>query len=131
MNKTGMDNDNMKFRFKVIAVDVDGTLCKGVCWSKKECMEAIPDKEMIGNVNSLYDQNNFIVIYTSRRNDLIPETLDWLRRNNVRFHAISNNKMPADVYIDDSAICVADIAKKNIKKNRKYTQISRVEIKHL
>jgi hypothetical protein len=35
---------------------------------------------------------------------MLEATLKWLRRNGVIFHAISNNKTPCDVMIDDKAI---------------------------
>jgi len=88
----------------VIAVDVDGTLTKsGDCWTEVDCMTAEPNDEVIHEVNKLYN-DNFIVIYTARRDMLIPSTLAWCRMHGVLFHAISNMKMPADLYIDDKTI---------------------------
>lgn len=87
----------------IICVDVDGTLTKGVAWTSEECLAAIPNNELIERVNYLY-QRNFIVIWTARRDNLIPATLEWLRRNNVRYHSISNLKCSGDLYIDDKAM---------------------------
>lgn len=88
---------------KVIAVDLDGTLCQRSCWTIEEARNAIPRLDVIDKVNKI-GLLNFIVIFTARRDELIPVSLEWLRKNNVRFHAISNIKMPADKYIDDLAI---------------------------
>lgn len=88
---------------KIILVDLDGTLCKGEHWRGPECREAKPYPDMIQKVNELY-KREFVVIYTARQDYLIEPTIDWLRRNNVKFHAISNNKMPADYYVDDKSI---------------------------
>lgn len=50
-----------------------------------------------------YYHNAFVIIYTARKDELIPATLEWLRRNNVRWHAFSNIKIPASLYVDDKA----------------------------
>ena len=100
----------LKQRIGVIACDMDGTLCKEVCWTEEEVLDATPNISFIQKVNELY-LINFIVIYTARRDHLLPSTLQWLRINGVMFHAISNNKMAADLYIDDRAIHPRDISK--------------------
>jgi uncharacterized HAD superfamily protein len=87
---------------EVIAVDVDGTLTMGVAWTPEECLIATPNIKFINWVNEK-SKENFIVIWTSRRDHLIPATMQWLRKNGVMFHAISNLKMPADCYLEDKA----------------------------
>lgn len=87
---------------KTIAIDFDGTLSEGECWTPEDCLKAKPRQSFIEFVNELY-KTNFIVIYTARRDELIPASLEWLRRNNVMYNAFSNNKMGCDVYIDDKA----------------------------
>ena len=94
---------NHQPRIRVIACDMDGVLCKEECWNKNEVLNATPNQKNINKINELYNYN-FIVIYTARRDHLLPATLEWLRKHGVKFHAISNNKMAADVYIDDKAI---------------------------
>ena len=93
----------MKYRGKVILVDLDNTLCIGEAWTAKECISMLPNTKVKNKVNRLY-QTNFIVIYTARRDKLIPATLQWLRQNNVMYHAISNIKVPADIYCEDKSI---------------------------
>lgn len=90
-------------RRKLILVDLDGTLCTGVSWTPKGCREAKPVQRVVDAVNKLH-LSNFIVIYTARRDGLIPASLEWLRRNGIHFHAFSNIKCAADVYIDDRAV---------------------------
>jgi len=85
---------------KFILVDIDGVLCTGICWTSKDVAKAKPIQKTINRVNRLYRQN-FIVIYTARRDHLIAATLRWLRMNGIQFHAFSNNKCAADIYIDD------------------------------
>ena len=91
---------NLREKLKVICVDLDGTLCQGEVWTEEDCLRAKPIEKNIKETNRLF-QRHFIVIYTSRRDNLIPATLEWLRRNNVRYMAISNNKCSADIYIDN------------------------------
>lgn len=88
---------------RVICVDIDGTLARGVAWNEVDCLSAEPNLELIARIAEMY-QSNYIIIHTARRDNLIPATLEWLRRNNVRYHAISNLKSPADLYIDDKAL---------------------------
>lgn len=82
---------------------LDGTLCVEECWTIEQCLAATLRPEMAEKILALY-QKNFVVIYTARRDENIPATLEWLRRNNIRYHAITNLKAAADVYIDDKAI---------------------------
>jgi len=88
---------------KVMAFDMDGTICKGTAWTPEEVNAMIPNEEIIKEVNRLYS-NNFIIIYTARQDWLVENTIKWLRLNGVNFHAISNNKIPADYYIDDKMV---------------------------
>ena len=88
---------------KRIGIDLDNTLCEGKHWeTPKECLGAVPYKKMIALVNQLY-KNNFIVIYTARQNFLMSATFEWLDRNNVKYHAVANGKIPLDALIDDLA----------------------------
>jgi len=86
-------------QMKIVLVDLDGTLCNGECFTVEDCKKAEPKKDIIEKINELY-KYHFIIIYTARRNHLIPVTLDWLRKNGVYYHALSNNKIPGHFYID-------------------------------
>lgn len=90
---------------KVYLIDMDGTLTKDVCFTEEECEHAEPRQEVIDKVNSL--RNVWIIIYTARRDELIPASIRWLRRHNVCYHAISNIKIPSCVgYVDDNSITI-------------------------
>lgn len=92
---------------KLIAVDLDGTLCEWAFWETEPCK---PIEKMIGYVNSLYKQWAHIVIYTARDPQYFEKTQHWLVENGVMFHWIAMmRKIGADVYIDDRAINVSDI----------------------
>lgn len=84
----------------VIAVDCDGTLCEEVCWTVQECENATPKQNIIDLINEHADKH-YVIVHTARTDDLIPATLKWLRKHGVKFQAISNNKLAADIYIDD------------------------------
>ncbi|MDE2098564.1 MAG: hypothetical protein KGL39_15020 [Patescibacteria group bacterium] len=93
---------------KLITVDFDGVVVREtVCRSLKHAREATPNNKIIKKVNDLF-KHAFIVIYTARQDRFIPATLEWLRVHNVRYHAFSNLKIPADYYVDDHAMLVKD-----------------------
>jgi len=89
-------------RAKTILVDFDGVLSTGECWTPEGCLKAEPIQENIDMVNKLHKEN-FIVIWTARRDHLIPASLKWLRQHGVQFDAISNKKPAANYYIDDKS----------------------------
>lgn len=93
----------MKNNRQILAFDVDGTLCKEVCWTPEECLKATPVKKVIDSINSHHD-DAITIIHTARKDELIPATLKWLRDNGVHYWAITNQKLPADQYVDDHAI---------------------------
>lgn len=99
----------------IIAVDVDGTLTSKTCWTIDECLKAEMNDDNIkvaNNIRKAYE-NNWILIYTARRDHLIGPTIKWLRRNNIPFHSISNNKVPANWYVDFNFIDPRDEAWKS------------------
>ena len=99
---------------KVILIDMDGTLTYEVCYTEEECLCATPRKDVIARVNEIA-KKYFVVIWTARVDNLIPATLRWLRINEVRFQAISNNKTPTDVgYVDDKCITIDQFLKGGI-----------------
>jgi len=89
-------------RAEVILIDFDGVLSKGECWTPEGCLKAEPIQKNINKVNKLHEEN-FIVIWTARKDHLIPASLKWLRVHGVEFDAISNKKPGASYYIDDKA----------------------------
>ena len=94
-------------RPKLIAVDIDQTLTKEVCFTEEDCLKATPVEEAILYVNDLYD-HHFVVIYTGRRIRLAEATLKWLTQHHVRYHAIRFEKMPYDKLIDSDVLRVGE-----------------------
>jgi uncharacterized HAD superfamily protein len=97
------NNEKQRNALQVLGCDMDGTLCTGDCYTPEEAEKAVPRNDIIDKINEL-SKHNFIVIWTARRDFMIPATLKWLRKNGVTFHAISNNKTPFDCFCDDRAI---------------------------
>lgn len=92
-----------------IGVDLDNTLCVGKHWDTAEqCLSAKPIQKIMEKVEELY-KDNFIIIYTARQNFLISATLDWLDKHNIKYHAISNKKIPFDMLIDDLSTNPSDL----------------------
>jgi len=91
---------------KLIAVDLDGTLCTGESWTEEGCLFAEPIYERIAKVNKMYEKGGHILIYTARPEWFRCETEYWLNKHRVRRHALvmNPNKMGADHYIDDKAV---------------------------
>jgi len=97
----------MKTNIRVIAVDLDGVLCKGDYWGEGN---PEPIEENIKIINQLA-LKYFIVIHTARRYEWAEHTLKWLKKSGVNYHAIHFEKMPADLYIDDKLTTLDDINK--------------------
>lgn len=92
---------------KLIAVDMDNTLCLGDLWTN-ERLE--PIQPMIDLVNSLYMKGAHIIIFTARRPELYRKTHAWLMEYGVYFHAIAmQHKMGCDCMIDDRALNPEDL----------------------
>lgn len=92
---------------KLIAVDIDNTLCKGEFWGDGE---PEPIEQMIDYVRDMYIKGAHIVIYTARDPRYFVKTNAWLVKHSVPFHGITmQKKIGADVYIDDKALNIEDI----------------------
>ena len=88
---------------KLIAVDMDGTLCDGEWWGDGEQPKQRP--EIVALVTKLYRRGAHIIIYTARQPNYYALTHAWLIANLVPFHGICMTMKPgADIYIDDKAI---------------------------
>ena len=98
---------------KLIAVDLDGTLCSGKFWES----EPEPILKMIDYINELYKKGAHIIIWTARFPKDYEKTLNWLNKHNVMFHGISMRvKIGADVYIDDKSINPKELFKESVSK---------------
>lgn len=96
------------YKAEILAIDIDGTLTKEVCWTEQECLNAAPQEEVIEFLRKEFSKR-LVIPLTARRIELATSTLMWLNMHDVPFHAISFNKMPADWYIDDKCTNVKDL----------------------
>ena len=90
----------------LIAVDMDGVLCEGEFWDDGDPK---PIQRNIDIVEKLYRTGHHIIINTARHRRYYQTTEAWLIKNGVYYHALSMEKMGADIYLDDKAINVKDI----------------------
>lgn len=102
---------------KVIAVDLDDTLCnrpKNVeHLGKQKYKHCVPIQKMIDVVNKLHEEGNIIHIYTARGmhqfngdvdavyDNLYSMTNDQLRTWGIKYHRLVMGKLPYDLLIDD------------------------------
>lgn len=94
---------------KLIAVDMDGTLCTGEFWGEeKDDPKPIP--EMVEMMRKLYHKGAHLIIYTARQPMYYSRTHAWLIRYEVPFHGITMCMKPgADLYLDDKALNIEDL----------------------
>lgn len=89
---------------KIIAIDIDGTICSveedySKCILMPGCLEAL---------NHIRDQGYLIFLHTGRHINNFEITVNWLKENNVIYDNIVFGKPPAKYYIDDRAIFFTD-----------------------
>ena len=109
---------------KRICFDLDGVICK----TKKNYYSAAqPIKSNIKKINTLYDNGNYILVYTARfmgrsNDDPVKAkkkgyslTLKQLNKWGLKFHKLLMGKPSYDIIIDDKAINYSLSWKKKIK----------------
>jgi hypothetical protein len=97
--------------------DIDGTLCTN---THGDYSKAVPFVERIQRVNDLFDQGNYIIVYTARgmgssgNNAEIAKvkweslTREQLSAWGVKYHLLLLGKPSGDLYIDDKAVSDSD-----------------------
>ena len=102
----------------VIICDIDGTICSQRVFSKERASddevsfrEAVPFSKRIEYMNSLYDDDHYIIYWTARGyesgTDFLEETKNQLNSWNVKYNECITFKPNYDIWIDDKAIGVA------------------------
>ena len=90
----------------IYCFDIDGTLCQKV--DNAEYMQAHPLLERIRYVNHLYDNGNYIKLFTARGSttgiDWYEDTQKQLKSWGLRYHELILGKPEADLYVDDRGI---------------------------
>ena len=95
---------------KTYCFDLDGVICNNTYGEYKN---ALPKKEAIEKINRLFDNGNYIIIFTARfmgfaKGDInkaeslgFKFTTDQLSKWNLKYHRIYFGKPSFDLYIDD------------------------------
>ncbi len=88
----------------IYCFDLDGTLCTN---TNGDYEMAEPFKDIIAQVNSLYNTGHRIIVYTARGSTTAIDwrglTEDQLSSWGVKYHELFFGKPYADVYVDDKA----------------------------
>jgi len=101
-----------------IAFDLDGVIChrKTELGGPEKYLTCYPDQDMIDVVNALFDEGNYVAIYTARgmntfNNDVrkVYDNLYGLTKKQltdwgVRHHVLIMGKASYDVLVDDKAL---------------------------
>jgi capsule biosynthesis phosphatase len=104
-------------------VDIDGTLCGPPL--NKDYSTCEPIKDVIDQVNRLYESGHKIILFTARgmrsynkdiediHTYVKPILIKWLNNHNVKYHELIFGKpWGEDVwYIDDRSISISDFIK--------------------
>ena len=94
---------------KIFCIDVDGTICTETNGKYEECK---PIQKVIDKVNTLYENNNNIIFFTSRGSKSGYNWYDFTKKQldswGVKYHSLFLGKPQGDIYIDDKGIKDAD-----------------------
>jgi CMP-N,N'-diacetyllegionaminic acid synthase len=108
---------------KKICFDIDGVICKTL---KSNYELSKPDYKAIKIINKLYDNGNYIIIFTARymgrNNQKISKakkqgyklTFNQLKKWNVKFHKLIFGKPSYDIIIDDRSFSYSSNWKKKL-----------------
>lgn len=95
-----------------LCFDMDGVICKN---NGGDYENAPPIEYSITNINRLYDLGYKIIIFTARFGQRFPGrqyqlgyeiSINWLRKNNVKFHEFHMGKPHYDMMVDDKGVRV-------------------------
>ncbi len=99
---------------KKICFDIDGVIA--LLSPNNDYNLSKPNIEMIKKVNELYDNGNYIILFTARGSET---GIDWYNITKeqliswgVKFHEFHTGKPNADFYIDDKNVLISQILKK-------------------
>lgn len=109
---------------KRIILDFDDTLA---FHNNRNFNDAIPNQDLINKTNALYDKGWQIDIFTARgslscktreeaRLKYEVDMIEWLRKNNVKYHTLSFDKPLAAYYVDDKSLTPLDFIDIDIRE---------------
>lgn len=88
-----------------IAIDFDGTLCE------EDIFPAIgkPKQDVIDWVKDQQLKGCRLILYTLRKDIYLQDALKWSFEKGIKFDYICDNKVHADIFLDDKNMRVEDI----------------------
>jgi len=102
----------------ILYVDVDGTICTNTNGDYKN---AVPLKENIEKINSLYNEGNTIVYWTARGSttgvNWTKVTKSQLKRWGAKHHEVRLGKPHFDLYVCDKSVNAEDFFGSTSRKN--------------
>lgn len=107
------EENNLRWKYTIYAVDFDGTLCE----SEFPGIGA-PNMYLIKHLIKRRKQGNKIILWTCRCGEQLQQAVEWCKNHGLEFDAINENlpeivewfggaesrKIHADVFIDDKAV---------------------------
>lgn len=106
----------------IYAVDFDGTLCANMYPKIGQARTAV-----LEFIREAKDNGGTIILWTCREGELLDRAVEWCRSNKVPIDYVNENvpaisqkfgsdcrKIYADFYIDDKALNVDDLIRRNI-----------------
>ena len=98
---------------KKYCFDIDGTICSTNCHYK----DAKPYIDIIKFINQLYDEGNYIILFTSRgtksgkdwHNFTKKQLINW----KIKYNELIMGKPQADIFIDDRSVNIIDWCDQN------------------
>jgi ribonucleotide monophosphatase NagD (HAD superfamily) len=87
---------------KVIAIDMDGVICKEERTFDRPLATPIPGA--IESVNKIHAAGHTVIIWTARGWEQFRSTQDWLERHGVSYDVLLMGKPIVDVFVDDRAV---------------------------
>ncbi len=87
---------------KVIAIDMDGVVCKEERTFDRPLADPIPGA--IDSVNAIHGAGHTVIIWTARGWEQYRTTEDWLRRHGISYDVLLMGKPIVDLFIDDRAV---------------------------
>lgn len=91
------------------AFDIDNTL---VSTKDNDYANSVPIFSRISHVNRLYDEDNYIILYTARGSrsgkDYRELTESQMKKFGIKYHELVMGKVDCDYFIDDKALTLKD-----------------------
>lgn len=85
-----------------IIIDLDGTICTEEKTYSRSL--AKPKEGAAENIGRLFEEGHIIIIYSARTWMEYEMTVEWLSKNNIKYHQLIMGKPIGDLWIDDRAI---------------------------